>query len=257
MSRLKRIATRVRNRIVLRRSSYIFHNFENYDNLAIYPDHGLIYNRLKKSGNTTIVAFLNEVLVGNSYADARELKSKLVRPSDLSAGELRSLNGYYSFTFVRNPYDRVLSAYLGAAMDRKRGGSVRVRNSLRRFYFRGEGREQFHEFLEFIDSGGLYADRHWWPQADLLFQPAKDFSFIGKLENLATDMQAVLRAIGVDPELSHRLHKPHEIELRTGSKIRSARTKTQEYYSPRARAIVEKHYRKDFELFQYPLAPLE
>jgi hypothetical protein len=252
MSRLKNLGLKLRNRIVLRSSNYIFRNFENYDNVSIYPNHGLIYNRIKKSGNTTITAFLGDVLAGTRYECASDLKRKLVRPGDLSVAELRSLPNFYSFTFVRDPYDRVLSAYLGAALDRKRSGSSRVRNGLRRFYFDREGRDHFHEFLEFLDSGGLYADRHWWPQVDLLVQPVKDFSFVGRLENLVTDMKVVLRAAGVSPDLSSRLVTPHALELKDGNKIRSAGMKTEAYYSPRTCAIVERLYERDFEIFKYP-----
>jgi hypothetical protein len=246
-----KISTMLRNRIVLRNANYIFRNFENYDNVSVYPRQRLIYNRIKKSGNTTITAFLNDALVGDSYGDFRDLKYKLVRPGDLTASELYELPNYYSFTFVRNPYDRALSAYLGAAVSRKGLPGVRVRNGFRRFQFNVKSKEHFHEFLEFLDSGGLYADRHWWPQADLLFQPAERFSFIGKLESIVRDMKTVLRTAGVNTDYSERLTEPHEIEKKFENKIQSAHAKTQLYYSVRARELVQKLYRRDFELFGY------
>lgn len=242
-SRVAKVAKNFRNRIILRNSKYVFRNFENYDNVSIYPNHKLILNRIKKSGNTTIVAFLNDVLVGNSYGDPEGLKKKLVRPSDLSVNELRSLPAYRSVVFVRNPYDRVLSAYLG---------SGRITKTRRGFRFGQNSKAHFHEFLEFLDNGGLYVDRHWWPQVDLLFQPPVEFTFVGKLENVVADMAAMLRLIGVESEFASRLDKPHEIETRgDGGKIRSAGAKSESYYTDRGRAIVAKLYRRDFENFDY------
>jgi hypothetical protein len=65
-------------------------------------------------------------------------------------------------------------------------------------------------------------------------------------------MKVVLQAALVSPDLSSRLETPHALELRDGTKIRSARTKTDAYYSDRARAIVERLYEKDFEILGYP-----
>ncbi len=241
--RAGKIAKKFRNRIILRRSKYVFRNFENYDNVSIYPSHKLILNRIKKSGNTTIIAFLNDVLIGNSYGGPEELKKKLIRPSDLNPHELRSLSEYRSAVFVRNPYDRVLSAYLGSGRIKKTYGS---------FHFGPNSKAHFHEFLNFLDSGGLYVDRHWWPQVDLLFQPPEEFSFVGKLENVIADMAAMLRMIGVDTESASRLKEPHEIEMRgEGGKIRSAGAKSQSYYTDDGRAVVARLYRRDFETFDY------
>lgn len=242
-SRVAKIAKSLRNRIILRNSKYVFRNFENYDNVSIYPSHKLILNRIKKSGNTTIVAFLNDVLVGNSYSDPEGLKKKLVRPFDLNVHELRSLPAYRSVVFVRNPYDRVLSAYLG---------SGRITKTRRGFHFGQNSKAHFHEFLEFLDNGGLYVDRHWWPQVDLLFQPPEEFTFVGKLENVVADMAAMLRLIGVEAEAASRLKEPHEIESRGhNGKIRSAQAKGQSYYTDDGRAVVARLYRRDFERFNY------
>jgi hypothetical protein len=242
-SRTIKIGKKIRNRFILRNSNYVFSNFENYDNISIYPCHGLIYNRIKKSGNTTITAFLNDVLVGKRHENAERLKADLIRPLDLSPGELRSLLTYRTITFVRNPYDRVLSAYLG---------SGRIQKSYGDFRFGTNSKEHFHQFLEFLDNGGLYLDRHWWPQVDLLFQPVEKFTYIGKLESIVADMKVILQLIGVDSESASLLDQPHEIEIHDGAgKIRSARLKTQYYYSDRGRAIVERLYCKDFEKFNY------
>jgi hypothetical protein len=113
-----------------------------------------------------------------------------------------------------------------------------------------ETKDHFHEFLEFLASGGLYADRHWWPQADLLFQPASKFSFIGKLENIVRDMKTVLHIAGIDPALSERLAEPHDVDKKS-KKLRSASSKTLLFYSNRGREIVWNLYRRDFELFDY------
>lgn len=221
--------------------------------VAVYPDQRLIYNRIKKSGNTRIVAFLNDQFRGDSFESSRRLKAALVRPFDLSVRDLRGLESFYSFTFVRNPYGRVLSAYLDKLATR-RGTRQKPKRDGRPGHhaFPGYGEnspEGFARFLDYLDTGGLYANRHWWPQADLLFQPADRFGFIGHLERMVEDMGRVMSDLGRDPACAEVLGRPHRLEegrRQTGTAEREAA-----FYTARGREIVARLYARDFALFGY------
>jgi hypothetical protein len=219
---------------------------------AVWPEQRLIYNRLKKSGNTRIVAFLNDELGGGQFDSARRLKAALVRPFDLPLGELARLDRFFSFTIVRNPYSRVLSAYLDKLAEaRTPGATSRRQPDYGRFPGYGENSpEGFARFLDFLADGGLRANRHWWPQADLLYQPAERFSFIGRLETMAADMGRVLEAVGRDPAAAAALDRRHDLEAGR----RETRTAEREaaFYTPRGRAIVARLHARDFALFGYP-----
>ncbi len=220
---------------------------------AIYPAQRLVYNRIKKSGNTRIVAFLNDLFGAERFDSMRRLKAAQTRAQDLSLRDLAALNDFYSFTFVRNPYGRVLSAYLDklAAPRAPRAPRKPGRGPGYRVYpgYGENSPEGFARFLAFLDEGGLSADRHWWPQADLLYQPAERFSFIGRLERMVEDMGRVLAEVGRDPEAASVLEQRHEVEAQR----RETRTSEREaaFYTREGRAIVARLYARDFTLFGY------
>lgn len=251
MNKYVKIVRDKRNRLLLRKTNIVFSNFEHRHNVAIYPKIKLIYNRIKKSANSTIVAFLDDVIDQKSYDTIKELKAHLVKPENLSTSQVIELPSYYSFTFVRNPYDRVLSAYL------EKLNGERILEKYRRLPGSGEASmEGFNLFLSYLDAKGLYENRHWWPQTELLFQPAKDFSFIGKIEQMVSDMGKVLADNGFDPLLAAKLERPHQKELERGdARITSARTRTGAFYSERSVEIVSRLYQSDFETFGYDIKP--
>lgn len=229
-------------------------DLENLEHAAaVYPARRLIYNRIKKSGNTRIVAFLNDQFDGAGFESSRRLKAALVRPFDLPVRDLAALESFYSFTFVRNPYGRVLSAYLDKLAEPRAPKAPRKPGrgpGYRAYPGYGENSpEGFARFLAFLDDGGLHADRHWWPQADLLYQPAERFSFIGRLERMVEDMGRVLADNGCDPAAARALDAPHPLEARR----RQTRTVEREaaFYTPRGREIVARLHARDFALFGY------
>ncbi|SIR05305.1 Sulfotransferase family protein [Alkalispirochaeta americana] len=251
--RLGRVLKLQRNRILLAgsKSKINYRNFHHKHNVSIYPEYRLIYNRLKKSGNTTITAFLNDILGSESYANARDLKKCLVKPEHLTVRQVLDLKDYYSFSIVRNPYYRVLSAYLEKLTGQKVNGKYTE--------IPGVGRsspEGFATFLRFLAAGGLYENRHWWPQVDSLFQPVEEFSFIGKLEKIVDEMGIILEANGLDPVLAQSLARPHEYELQESeTRITSAQRRAAEFYSDEAVSIVSTLFEKDFKAFGYATDP--
>ena len=206
---------------------------------------------MKKAANTTIVAFLNDILDHKQCDTIKELKTKLVKPEHLTVSQVKMLSSYYSFTFVRNPFDRVLSVYLEKF----------TKEQINRKYesLPGAGKASqagFASFVSYLDSGGLYVNRHWWPQVDLLFQPAEDFSFIGKIENMVEDMKKLLIDNNIDPQLAAKLKRPHEKELEKGElRITNAKKRTSQFYTKKEVETVVRLYKRDFESFGYSVTP--
>jgi hypothetical protein len=219
---------------------YHHENLNRVDCVAIFPKLGLVYNRIKKSANTSIVAWLAD-LEGVEYVSLSSVKRAVLNPKTLSVRQAWHLGQYYSFTFVRNPYSRVLSAYLD---------KVATSNPL---YATTPGAGQkatvegFEAFLDYLQSGGLHANRHWWPQVDLLYKPADQFSFIGKVEKMSGDMEKVLANVLVKPVGRPDFASPHQVKTRATS----ANDKLDQFYSPKAREAVRKLYLSDFETFGY------
>lgn len=243
MAAILRELTKLRNGLVfsVRYPDYSKKNLGRVDCVAVFPRLGIVYNRIKKSANTSIVAWLAD-LEGVTYDSLSSVKREVPNPRTLSLAEVLHFGSYYSFTFVRNPYARVLSAYL----DKVATGNPHYAATP------GSGQaaspEGFEVFLDFLEAGGLHANRHWWPQTDLLYKPADQFSFIGKVERMEQDMEEVLRNIRVAHDSKADFQKPHSVKTRATS----ASNRLETFYSAKARDIVGRLYRDDFHTFGYP-----
>lgn len=219
--------------------SYVRENLMRRDCVAVFPDLGLVYNRIKKAGNTSVVGWLAD-LQGNSSVTSQVVKGALMRPPMLPLSEVWRFGRYYSFTIVRNPYSRLLSAFLDkvASSDPK----------YTRFSgFGNPTREGFRAFVADVANGALHDNRHWWPQVDLLYKKPEQFSFIGKLENVASDMEKVLGDIGLPRDALLDLRSPHLMSTHSTS----AAKKLEIYYDEELRSIVHAIYRNDFDAFGY------
>jgi hypothetical protein len=214
--------------------------------VAVYPELGLIYNRVMKSGNSTLTAFLSDLASGRSYDEIAAMKEDILRPGDMTAAQVLRMRGYYAFTFVRNPYSRMLSSFLHKVAAGENPEYRRVPG------FGERSPQAFERFLDWLGEGHLDEDTHWRPQRGLLYQAPERFDLVGKIERMAQDMGRVLEETGRDPARAEILASPHEIEARAGNKLTSASSQVDAFYTPRSRAAVRRLHAADFEAFGYP-----
>ncbi len=150
--------------------------------------------------------------------------------------------GLYTFSFVRNPWARILSEY-------------RYRN-----YFH---HRSFRDFVlnKFPRPGWDDKYRHVMPQYDMLHdgQGRLLVDFVGRFENLQQDFSLVCEQLGIaDSQLPHR--------NRSDKKSRDLKRKIRnflfmngendchsmaDFYDAETRAVVGEYYRKDIETFGY------
>lgn len=234
--------------LALCRSDYNTRVLLRGSHVAVYPNLNICFNRIKKSGNTTVSAFLNDLSGGFQKASESGFKERLLTPREMTIEQLASLHCYYSFVVVRDPYSRTLSAFL----DKVASGRSE------KFAFCGgfgqNNAEGFSAYLDFLSGGGWRWDRHFWPQRDLLFQPVSHFNAIAKLESLVEDMREILAATGQFPTHADRLIKPHSVEAGT-KKITDATKRLGHYYTDHSIALVSRIYASDFKLFGYVKTP--
>lgn len=247
-NRLKKRIKYYPSTLALRKSHFNVDILFHGSHVAVYPEINICFNRIKKSGNTTVSAFLTDVSNNFEEETAKGFKQSLIKPRNMLPEELKKLTSYYSLVVVRDPFSRTLSAFLH---------KVAHGRSQKYSFCGGFGEttaQGFMKFLTFLDNGGLYKDRHFWPQTDLLYQPLDHFNHVAKLETLVQDMRIVLAAVGQDPDHAERLARPHKVEAGS-SKITSASSKLEQYYTEPAVALVRKLYAKDFDLLGYPAFP--
>jgi len=164
------------------------------------------------------------------------------------------------YTMVRDPYSRVLSAYLNKfdyllSVEPTTENELYFHKVLRGMdRFRREELDEetypeisFPVFLQWVKSKPSpdAEDEHWMPQALMLRQPDVHFDIVGKFENLAEDSARILSAMGCDQAF------PSQEDVRFAPT--GASDKIAQYYTPAAYALVNELFSEDFAIFDYPM----
>ncbi len=142
---------------------------------------------------------------------------------------------YFKFTFVRNPWDRAVSAYTYLSQ----GGSA-ASSEDRQWSRFVAGFESFDEFVcHWMSADNIRRYALFTPQVVFLKDMfgRVDMDFVGRFENLAEDYGTVASRIGSTGELPH-LNQSRSRDYR-------------EFYSPRSRDIVAALYAQDISHFDY------
>lgn len=136
----------------------------------------------------------------------------------------KKLASYFKFTFVRNPWDRMVSNW-----------KMFTTSPHRILQMESMTNKDLSSFGNFIDFAINNANHHWQPQ--VLFVPDQ-LDFIGKFENFDEDMNKLLKILGKEP-------------LKFKKRNTTKRTKYQDYYTPSLIDIVGSFYQADIDRFGY------
>ncbi|MDR8393929.1 sulfotransferase family protein [Aliifodinibius sp. S!AR15-10] len=147
---------------------------------------------------------------------------------------------YYSFSFVRNPFTRLVSAYTFL----KNGGiNKKDRKWARENIASYKSFESF--VLNWLNAENIWSYIHLLPQHHFLCENDEpQVNFIGRFENLQQDFQKICKELNVDPILTQY------------NKTKRSQ-KCEEYYTPEIWEKVVKLYKKDFDIFGYDSNKIE
>lgn len=237
-------------------------NRDTSKHLLIYPEHNLVYNRIKKAANSSILMYNLEVIRHNigistltfpRYRKAKNEARALGKDfRELGVRELAKLRQSIKYTVVRNPYTRVLSAFRQKVAIR----AMEENNSYRGTPgYADDSAQGFREFVNFLENAGLYKNRHWWPQIDLLAIPPEYFDFIVHVERLSSELPQVYKGAGLSIPASMDFSKPHKAEKTDQRKITSSSKLVEAYYDEDLLNRVANLYASDFESFGYSRDP--
>lgn len=146
----------------------------------------------------------------------------------------RELAEFFKFAFVRNPWDRLHSAYYYL-----RSGGM---NELDQKFAAAE--LSFDSFDEFVRRGlrrrGVRRYTHFVPQHRLVCLPGRRplLDFVGRFENLERDYERVAEQIPDAGALRHDNRTAHRPDFR-------------DEYSDATRSIVARMYSRDISMFGY------
>jgi len=165
---------------------------------------------------------------GNSLKQAIDIRGH--DHSKISAKQYFEYMKYIKFTFVRNPWDRFVSAYayiisggMGTELDLSFKKIVESHDTFKRFACEAPFVEYLHfvPMFDYINIGGR-----------------NQMDFVGKIENFKSDFNTICDKIGIPHQ-----NLPH--------KNKSKHKHYTEYYDDETKQIVAEKYAKDIALFGY------
>lgn len=215
----------------------INHLSKGIDRLCYIPSKRLCFVSNPKAGCSSIkgslwLAEAPETYDGAPHAPNAPFKVTL---DDLIA-DRENLCGSSFFTVVRNPYVRILSAYLEKIQDRN-DQNVRLQ-FLARYGLSNDRDVSFEDFLDIIATDSPdQVDPHFASQHINTLSSVITPAFVGHLERFDR-VAEFLSAFGI----ALRRHAPHA----TG-----AHDRVSQFFTRTTLSSVEKLYEQDFELFGY------
>ena len=200
---------------------------------SLNKDKKILYIINHKAGNTSI----RNALKNYGYPNNFGTHTHFINPEELN----------YIFTFVRNPYERLLSRY-GHLRRRiihlENGAKIGNRphdTNLLDFFNGSPIKIENFTFKDFVKFTQKVFDCHWEPQVDKFKSQVitlDNIDFIGRFENLQEDFNVVCDKIGIP-----RQQLPHD--------NKTEHKHYAEYYDKETRQIVAEKYAEDIKYFGY------
>ncbi len=131
----------------------------------------------------------------------------------------------WKFTIVRNPWDRVVSAFSYLKVRKRLSMDIRSM--------------KFENFvMNVLQKHGTALDAHFEPQFPNAFHDGDCFvDFIGRMENIESDWKTIAQSISALLDLPHRNKSKHK-DYRS-------------YYGPKTAEVIRDLYSEDIDKFGY------
>jgi hypothetical protein len=233
-----------------------------YKNFIYLEERNFIFAYVPKVACTNWKSLMRYMVGCEDWLDNKRAHDKVaggLRYLDLQGPDVKLVSNpdIKKYSMVRDPYSRILSAYLNKVESRlpvshntredEFTDIVRNIDSFRRKELDvGEHpRISFRVFLLWLRDSGSWQTRneHWAAQTRLLMYPETKFDFIGRFENLEEDSAHMLKEMGCTQRF------PSQEEVRFAPT--GAQSKVAQYYTPVELKLVKELFTGDFEAFGY------
>ena len=211
----------------------------------VIPKYKVVYFSVPKNACTTLkrlVYRINGKIPPSNLGDIH-FHSLHLHLAQLKPGEIYNAiasSQWFRFGVVRNPYDRLLSAYKSKITDINHEPTfLKIRGKILDYYgLTGHGHKvTFPQFVKWVHQV-RHMDSHWNIQAKILRVDVVKYSLLARFENFDKDMEKFFAGTKIAP-------LPLEITNPTNP------TKMSEFYTQELADIVYEIYQKDFEQFGY------
>ena len=203
------------------------------------PDKQILFAHIPKCAGVSLALALEKRVPIIRHGPHFKCKDLFGPKGRLNRGE------YFVFTFVRNPWERLVSTYFYIM----KGGRAEI-DARRRDLYLSKYRGDFKRFVLDIENwinireeDSIYPDQyipHFRPQSEFILDDDGHnmVDFIGRVESIEHDFKSLCSALMVD---AVKLPKSN----------RSSHGRYHKYYDHKSRDIVAEYYAKDIELFRY------
>jgi hypothetical protein len=226
--------------------------------IDVLAGHRLLYLCIPKCASTTIKMALS-ALVGRAPASFEQIHQR--RHSGLRSPFEAGLSTFHRvaldgttlrFAFVRNPYDRLVSAWADKFQNKRLvpGSSfidkyLQYRDTADPSLPGGAG--ETLPFASFVRFAAATADKrldpHWHSQDDMLDMPGIKLDLIGKVESFHDDFTRVMEHVGAGQALRDAVN---------GRLNESEHRPWRDYYTSEIADQVYRAYERDFDRLRYP-----
>lgn len=156
-------------------------------------------------------------------------------------GKFLSRPDIFKFCFVRNPYTRLLSAYLNKIV-----GNEAQKDGIMIQLGYGNVHQKELSFETFVDAvieqPIMHMDAHWRLQYYQNFHTNIKYDFIGRFEQFDQDLAIVAERLNIDLDKYYKRMSGHATNA--GKKVSA-------FYTPQIAEKVYKKFKIDFEAFNY------
>ena len=245
MIRFPRLSGLFLNAVLLRLSPWVL----NRQRAIISRKHRLIYIPVAKVACSSLKQSLSPLFYLENSPDLHQAPFPKI-PN----WRITPQKEYFTFAFVRNPWDRLVSCYLDKIQSSNFTNEPEMVNGVYIGFLNKYG-NRFYVGMRFTDFAtevcgipDIISDRHFISQYYILMHNGKFLpNFIGRFENLEKDFQEICRISGLSLKL------PHMFGNIPKKKLRKAWVKVdyRSYYTRELEEMVRKRYSRDIDFFGY------
>ena len=190
-----------------------------------------IFIHIPKTAGTSITQALHTLHPPSYWKDKSRKYKGHIRLKQLIDELPRGVAGVderFTFAFVRNPWDRLLSMYSHITQNMRKNTSIRSFNTWVN-----------HDIIDPYSPRDNWQNQAHVPQVAWLSGHGREVDFIGRFENLEEDFNIIKRQLNIDVRLPY------------AEKNRTKHKPYQEVYTKKSRRRVAELFAKDIERFGY------
>jgi len=230
-----------------------------FKTFLILKDKKILYTVVPKAANSTIKKHLwaeggidlsvNEAF--NKVHDYRQTAFSVESLSDQELNKALFAQDWFRFSFVRNPYTRIVSAYTDKILNLgEKTNGIFFKKQL----FTADEKITFELFIKRICAQNKHAmDWHWMPQSQLLMMSMIQYDFIGKIEELHDGLEKVYELCNLNKNTTLDFGDV-QINKTTKNKTEILKKISEDQlpiFSSKLADLVYERYQEDFENFDY------